>query len=291
MYTHGYEHGFVYTYANLGTASTRLNFNKEVDRRRMWQLIKDAHVYIDSYRPGAISKFGFTDNAMVDANPQLIICRLRCYGTTGPWAGKPGFDMQGSSSSGLMAVMGEASGSRTPQWPPGMVINDYTTGYFAALAVQSCILKRLRGEPGAAGAWLVSPSLTGTAMAIVRLFKSRRWVEFSADDAGDAAALPPEQLLAQTPLGLLKTLRPLPKMNVTPVRYEHELLPAMGSSIPSFPGYDDGYDVRKVVPIPKHDLMLSLGRSSVARIKSLRQAGIDFRRKLGISEGLESARL
>ena len=107
IYTHGYEHSLVYTYANLGTASTRLNFNKAADRRRMWPLIADAHVYLDSYRPGAISKFGFTDDAMVEVNPQLIICHLRCYGTTGPWAAKPGFDMQGSASSGLMGVMGD----------------------------------------------------------------------------------------------------------------------------------------------------------------------------------------
>src|ERR1700759_4587779 len=79
MYTHGFEHNFVYTYANLGTASTRLNLHKDVDRERMWQLIKDAHVYLDSYRPGAISKFGFTDEKMIEANPQLILCRLRCY--------------------------------------------------------------------------------------------------------------------------------------------------------------------------------------------------------------------
>jgi len=64
---------------------TRLNFNKEAIRRRMWQLIVDAYVYLDSYRPGAISKFGFSDAAPVAANPQLIICRLRCDGTSGPW--------------------------------------------------------------------------------------------------------------------------------------------------------------------------------------------------------------
>jgi hypothetical protein len=31
MYTYGFEHPFVYTYANLGSASTRLNFQIESD--------------------------------------------------------------------------------------------------------------------------------------------------------------------------------------------------------------------------------------------------------------------
>jgi len=66
-------------------------------------------------------------------------------------------------------------------------------------------------------------------------------------------------------------------MTVTPLSYEHVLLPAMGSSIPCFPGYGDGYDVRRVEPVPKKELMVSLGRSLVGRVNSLRQAGIDFR--------------
>jgi len=46
-----------------------------------------------------------------------------------------------------------------------------------------------------------------------------------------------------------------------------------------------------VEPVPKGDLMFSLGRSVARRIKALRQAVSYFRSKLGISEGLESARL
>ncbi|THV78571.1 hypothetical protein D6D29_07569 [Aureobasidium pullulans] len=44
MFTHGFEHSFVYTYANLGCASTRLNLHKAEDRERLWNLIKDANV-------------------------------------------------------------------------------------------------------------------------------------------------------------------------------------------------------------------------------------------------------
>jgi hypothetical protein len=55
MYTHGLEHNFVYTYANLGCASARLNFNNSSDRKQLWPLIREADVWIDSYRNGAMS--------------------------------------------------------------------------------------------------------------------------------------------------------------------------------------------------------------------------------------------
>lgn len=124
MFTHGFEHNFVYTYANLGTASTRLNFHKDTDKARMWELIKDADVWVDSYREGGLSKFGFTDETMHAVNSGLIITHVRSYGTTGPWRNKPGFDMQGSASSGMMVHCG--NGLENPRWPPGMVINDYS---------------------------------------------------------------------------------------------------------------------------------------------------------------------
>lgn len=166
MYTHGFEHPFVYTYANLGCASSRLDFNKPGDCSHMWDLVRDADVWIDSYRDGALAKFGFTDERLHDCNPSLIISHVRVYGTQGPWAKKPGFDMQGSASSGMMALCG--GGLSTPAWPPGQVINDYTTGYYGALAIQATILRQMKEG----GGYILSPSLTGTAMSILKHFNT-----------------------------------------------------------------------------------------------------------------------
>jgi hypothetical protein len=189
-----------------------------------------------------------------------------------------------------MAVMGEGVGDGKPRWPPGMVINDYTTGYFAALAVQSITLERLRGVPGADGPWLVSPSLTGTAMAIVKYFKSKRWTE-CCPEQGSEEPLPPETIEAQTGLGYLKTLKPLPKMSGTPIQYEYELLVPMGSSIPCFPGFEDDYDVRGREPMLKEDVLHIVGRPALVRMEQLRRAGIEFRRMAATEGETEKAKI
>lgn len=48
--------------------------------------------------------------------------------------------MQGSAVYGMMALCGR--GPNDSQEPPGMVINDYTLGYYSALAVQATLLRR-----------------------------------------------------------------------------------------------------------------------------------------------------
>jgi crotonobetainyl-CoA:carnitine CoA-transferase CaiB-like acyl-CoA transferase len=45
-----------------------------------------------------------------------------------------------------MYLMGQEVGDRRPQWPPGMVINDYITAYFGALAIMGIILRRCKGQ-------------------------------------------------------------------------------------------------------------------------------------------------
>lgn len=83
MYTHGFKHPFVYTYGNLGCASSRSNFNRDGDRSHMWGLVRDADIWIDSYRDGALGKFGFTDENLHECNPSLKISHVRAYGTKG----------------------------------------------------------------------------------------------------------------------------------------------------------------------------------------------------------------
>jgi len=156
-----------------------------------------------------------------------------------------------------------------PRWPPGMVINDYTTGYYAALAVQTCLLRQLRGE---GGGFIVSPSLTGTAMSILKYFKAERYPELlqSAQDK----ALPPEQMKVATKMGLMHTLSPLPKLSLTPIKYDPIFLEPIGSGLPQYPGYEDDYDPNRLEPMLKEKVGAMMGRSMRERLKQLREMGI-----------------
>jgi hypothetical protein len=92
-------------------------------------------------------------------------------------------------------------------------------------------------------------------------------------EASVDSALPPETLESETPLGYLRTLAPLPKMSVTPLRYEYGLLMNMGSARPVFPGHDDGYDVTKLTPWKKQELIGHLGVAVTGKLENLRALG------------------
>lgn len=249
MYTHGFEHQFVYTYANLGCASSRLNLHKAQDRSHLWELVRQADVWIDSYRETALSKFGFDDSHLHEARPSLIISHVRAYGAGGPWEDRPGFDMQGSAVSGMMALCGD--GPTNPAWPPGMVINDYTTGYYGALAIQAAVLRRIREG----GGYILSPSLAGTAMSILKYFKTSDHPQLALSKTDP---LPPLEIHAKTALGQLKTLKPLPVLSGTPIKYDPILLEPMGCSVPVFPGFESTYNIGEAKPWTREDFLPQL---------------------------------
>jgi hypothetical protein len=155
--------------------------------------------------------------------------------------------------------------------PIGTYFSCPATGYFGALAVQSCILRRMTEG----GGYMVSPSLTGTAMAIVKHFK--------ADDThtSSAHALGPEVLEGATGMGWLKTLRPLPVLSVTPTRYEYALLVSIGSSIPAYPGEEAGYDVHNLVPRLKHNALKDISVPFARRMARLAELGRQGRPESG----------
>ncbi|KAH7400276.1 CoA-transferase family III domain-containing protein [Cadophora sp. MPI-SDFR-AT-0126] len=274
MFTHGFEHAFVYNNANLGCASARLNFHKVADVQRMWELIHDADVWVDSYRDGALAKFGFTDEKMTERNGKLIISHVRCFGYGSPWGDRAGFDMQGSAASGMMAYCGE--GALKPKWPQASVINDYTTGFLGALAILSTLLRR--SQEG--GAYVLAPSLVGTAMSILKYFKATPSSSASPSPSSSLTILPsqphavpspPYQISRQTALGYLRTWAPLPQLSLTPARYDPILLVPIGSSLPCFPGSEEGFKVESVEARSKKNLVGDVAVGVLRKLKQLKE--------------------
>jgi len=74
-------------------------------------------------------------------------------------------------------------------------------------------------------------------------------------------------------MGWLKTLQPLPKLGLTPIRYEYALLVPIGSSIPAYPGEGAGYDVHELVPRRKDVAIRDFAVPFARRMARLRELG------------------
>jgi formyl-CoA transferase len=71
------------------------------------QLVKDADVLIENFRPGAMEGWGLGPDDLLAINPKLIMLRISGYGQTGPYRDKPGFGVVAEAMSGLRHLTAE----------------------------------------------------------------------------------------------------------------------------------------------------------------------------------------
>lgn len=71
------------------------------------QLVKDADVLIENFRPGAMEGWGLGPIELLALNPKLIMLRISGYGQTGPYRDKPGFGVVAEAMSGLRHLTAE----------------------------------------------------------------------------------------------------------------------------------------------------------------------------------------
>jgi crotonobetainyl-CoA:carnitine CoA-transferase CaiB-like acyl-CoA transferase len=140
-----------------GKLSAAVDLRDSAGHDTLAALVRDADVFVQGYRPGAIAARGFAPHDVARVRPGIVYASLCAYGQDGPWAARRGFDSLVQTASGLNVAEAQAFGSREPQALPAQVL-DHATGYLLAFAVMTA-LKR-QSEEG--GSWHVRLSLAQT---------------------------------------------------------------------------------------------------------------------------------
>ena len=70
------------------------------------QLLADADILIENFRPGVLEKLGLGWDVLHALNPKLVMVRLSGFGQTGPMKDQPGFGAVGESMGGLRYITG-----------------------------------------------------------------------------------------------------------------------------------------------------------------------------------------
>ncbi|MBA3589008.1 CaiB/BaiF CoA-transferase family protein [Methylibium sp.] len=110
------------------------------------ELLSDADVLIENFRPGTLERWGLGWDALHALNPRLVMLRLSGFGQTGPRAREPGFAAVGEAFGGLRHLNGE------PGRPPvraGVSLGDTVAGLHGAMGVLLALYQRdARGGQG-----------------------------------------------------------------------------------------------------------------------------------------------
>jgi crotonobetainyl-CoA:carnitine CoA-transferase CaiB-like acyl-CoA transferase len=126
---------------NRNKRSVVLDLKQPVHRKVALQLIAQADVVVESFRPGVMARFGLDYATLSADNPRLIYCSVSAYGQQGVGKDLPGVDGVLQAVSGLMSVTGARDGE--PCKVPVPVV-DMMTGSLAAISVLAALAARQR---------------------------------------------------------------------------------------------------------------------------------------------------
>lgn len=102
-------------YANLNRnkKGITLNLKTEEGRKIFKKLVQKADVVIENYRPGVMEKLGLGYEVLRELNPGLIYGSVSGFGSYGPYAQRPGYDIISQGMGGLMSITGTEEGEPT----------------------------------------------------------------------------------------------------------------------------------------------------------------------------------
>jgi len=130
---------------NRNKRSIALNLKSAAGREVMLKLVARADILVENYRPGVMKRLGIGYDECRKVNPRLVYVSISGFGQSGPWAGRPGFDLMAQAMSGIMSVTG------TPGGPPlkaGVPVADIGCAMFAVYAMLAAYIGRQKSGEG-----------------------------------------------------------------------------------------------------------------------------------------------
>jgi hypothetical protein len=209
-----------------GKLSTALDLRATEERERLTGLLRQAHIFVQGYRPGGLAALGFSPEACAELRPGIIAVTLSAYGHQGPWAARRGFDSLVQNASGLNVAEAEAAGVPAPRELPAQAL-DHASGYLMAFAaIMALARKAVEG-----GSWHVRVSLAQTGHWLSRLGRLEDGFAGADPKFADVADL---LEAADTPVGRLTYVRHAAALSETPAHWLRPPVP-LGTHAPVWP--------------------------------------------------------
>lgn len=189
-------------------------------------LLAQADIFSQGYRPRAIASLGFSPEDAARINPGIIYVTLSAYGAAGPWAERRGFDSLVQTATGFNHAEGQAAGVDGPKELPAQML-DHATGYFMAFGAMMAKARQVREG----GSWHVQVSLAQTGRWLWNL--GRVAGGLAIDDLKEDEVRPFIEE-ASSGFGALRSVRHSAVLSKTPAFWARPAMP-LGSHPPQWP--------------------------------------------------------
>jgi crotonobetainyl-CoA:carnitine CoA-transferase CaiB-like acyl-CoA transferase len=125
-----------------------------------FQLVQDADVVIEGFRPGVVQRLGVDYDSVRQVNPGIVYCSLTGYGQTGPLRDRAGHDVNYLGRAGVLDIMGYRD---RPPAIPGIQVADMAGAMYGAIGILLALFSRERTGRGQ----YIDIALTDTMLAMM----------------------------------------------------------------------------------------------------------------------------
>ncbi|WP_373355508.1 CaiB/BaiF CoA transferase family protein [Pseudoroseicyclus sp. CXY001] len=130
---------------NRNKRSIALNLKEEDDKEVFRQMIAEADVFIQNFRPGAAERLGAGYEQLKAINPNIVYCSINGFGPDGPYRDRPSYDSVAQALSGFLGIVTDRENPRFL----GPALADAITGIYAAYGILGGLVSRGSSGKGA----------------------------------------------------------------------------------------------------------------------------------------------
>src|SRR3954454_25120871 len=208
-----------------GKLSAFVDLRDRAGRDTLGGLLRDADIFVQGYRPGAIAHSGFGPQEAAQLRPGIVYVSLCAYGHEGPWSNRRGFDSLVQNANGMNDAEAEAAGSTQPRPLPCQAL-DHGAGYLMAFGAMTALARRITEG----GSWHVRVSLAQTGHWIRSLGRidGLGAPDPGFEDVGDRL------YETESGFGKLTAVRHAAVLSETPAHWERPSVP-VGPHAPAWP--------------------------------------------------------
>jgi alpha-methylacyl-CoA racemase len=157
-----------------GRRSLALDLKQPEARDLMLDLVAQADVLIEGFRPGVMERLGLGPEQCQARNPKLVYGRITGWGQTGPLAKAAGHDINYLALSGMLQAMGRAD---TPPAPPLNLVGDFGGG--AMMLAFGVVCALLEARTSGKGQVIDAAMVEGSALLGAMIYGFRAFGSWS----------------------------------------------------------------------------------------------------------------
>jgi crotonobetainyl-CoA:carnitine CoA-transferase CaiB-like acyl-CoA transferase len=134
-----HDESAIHLFMNRNKKSVVLDLKDSRGLEMFFDLVEQADVVIDNFRPGVMARLGIDHDSLKERNPDIITSSVTGFGEYGPAKDKAAFDLVVQAYSGHVDITGPADGDPARV---GIPIADIAGGIYSCISVLAALVGR-----------------------------------------------------------------------------------------------------------------------------------------------------